>query len=140
MFERILEIAFERVIERAFERIFGRSFERVFESIFERTFESIFERTIERTFERTFEDFSNFLKGKREECSKRKGKREGGAGGKSQAEPMPVTFFIGRSFARTHARTKRNDFPVGGSAGKHSPPPTSDLKNASVLFQVSHQY
>ena len=122
MFERILEIAFERVIERAFERIFGRSFERVFERIFERTFESIFERTIERTFERAFEYFSKFLKGKREECSRPKGKREGETGAKFQADPMPVTFFIGRSFARTHARTKRNDFPVGGSAGSTHPP------------------
>ena len=67
------------------------------------------------------------FKREREEVLRPKGKREPGKRGKLQAAPTPATFSNRTaSHARTHARTKRNDFPVGGSAGS-TRPPTSDV-------------
>ena len=98
--------------------------------IFERAFENIFERTIERAFERAFEYFSNFLKGKREECSTRKGKRERGASVEFQAEPGPVTFSIAQ--LRTHARTNETKrFPGWRECWEHSPPQPPILPNGA---------
>ena len=64
-------------------------------------------------------------KGKREDLQRPKGKRESARAG------FLARISLGNQTARTHARTTRNDFPVGLT------PPTSDFEPPGKYLQTS---
>ena len=134
------------LLQEPFAKAFGKKVTKYFSksvhTVLERVFERVFKEYSKHISKEHSKDESNNLhiifkifKREREEVLRPKGKRERGTRGKLQDAPMPATFSNRTaSHARTHARTKRNEFPVGGSAGSTHPP----TLRYTYLFKKSH--